>query len=146
VVVDPQEILRTGPTYTIDTLRSLRGELGPDASIAFLIGADQLQKLHTWKDWRQLFDHAHICAASRPGFAFDAAHLDQEVARECARRAASPQQIRTSAAGLMFLADGLHVDLSATAVRQACARREDVKTMLPPAVLDYVTTHHLYKT
>lgn len=145
VVIDQQEIQRTGPTYTIDTLRAVRGECGPDAAIAFLMGADQLQKLHTWKDWQQLFGYAHLCVASRPGFAFDAAHLAPEVARECSRRAADANQIRNSPQGLMFLANGLHVDLSATGVRDRLARRESAAAMLPAAVLDYVKRQHLYE-
>lgn len=145
VVVDEQEVLRTGPTYTIDTLRAVRGELGAQASIAFLIGADQLEKLHTWKNWRQLFDYAHVCAASRPRFAFDAAHLPPEVARECARRAASAEQIRNSPHGLMFLAGGLQVDLSATGIRTLLKNGEPAAGMLPAAVLDYAKRHHLYE-
>lgn len=148
VVVDEQEIRRTGPTYTIDTLRAVRAMAGPETSIAFLIGADQLQNLHTWKDWQQLFDHAHLCVASRPGFAFDAAHLPAPVAQACARRAASAAQIRDSAHGLMFLADGLHVDLSATAIRTLLRQgpsREQAASMLPAAVLDYARQHHLYE-
>lgn len=145
VVIDEQEVRRSGPTYTIDTLRAVRAELGPEASIAFLIGADQLQTLHTWKDWRDLFALAHVCVASRPGFDFDAAHLPDEVARECARRAASAEQIRDSAHGLMFLAGGLQVDLSATHIRTALLHGENAAAMLPGAVLDYATQHHLYE-
>jgi nicotinate-nucleotide adenylyltransferase len=71
VVIDRQEIERAAPTYTIDTLRQLRGVFGPQASIAFLMGADQLRRLDTWHDWRQLFDYAHILVAARPGFSLD---------------------------------------------------------------------------
>ncbi|MEO5933645.1 MAG: nicotinate-nicotinamide nucleotide adenylyltransferase, partial [Duganella sp.] len=63
VVIDPQEIERAAkglPTYTIDTLRLVRAELGPDACIAFVMGADQLQRLDTWNEWQALFDYAHI--------------------------------------------------------------------------------------
>src|SRR5690606_25457446 len=99
----------------------------------------------TWKNWRQLFDYAHVCAASRPGFAFDAAHLPPEVARECARRAASAEQIRNSPHGLMFLAGGLQVDLSATGIRTRLKNGEPAAGMLPAAVLDYAKRHHLYE-
>jgi nicotinate-nucleotide adenylyltransferase len=66
VVIDEQEIRRASATYTIDTLRALRAELGPEVSIVFLMGADQLQHLDTWQHWQELFDYAHLCAASRP--------------------------------------------------------------------------------
>lgn len=145
VVVDEQEIRRTGATYTIDTLRYLRAELGPDTSIAFLIGADQLQQLHTWKEWQHLFDYAHVCAASRPGFALDASHVAPEVAREFARRAATPAQIRTTPHGLAYLATNLAVDISATQIRNALQHGESSDSSIPPGVLDYIKQHHLYQ-
>lgn len=144
VVLDEQEIQRDRPTYSIDTLRAVREELGPDVSIAFLIGADQLQQLHTWKEWRKLFDYAHICAASRPGFEMDEAHVPSEVVREFARRAATPQQIRETPNGLTCLADNLSVDISATQIRSALERGEKASSLLPSRVLDYIKQHHLY--
>ncbi len=144
VVIDRLEILRDTPTYTIDTLRAVRAELGPDTSIAFLIGADQLQHLHTWKEWRQLFDYAHICAASRPGFSMDPAHVSDEVGREFARRAAPPQQIRETPHGLACIASNLEVDISATHIRAALERGVLPEALIPPGVLDYIQQHHLY--
>lgn len=143
LVVDEQEIRRSGPTYTIDTLRAIRAEAGPQVSLAFLIGADQLQKLHTWKDWRQLFDYANLCAASRPGF--DIAQLPPEVAHEFARRAGTAEQIRGTPHGLAFLATNLQMDVSATEIRRALQHGESVKSLVPPAVLDYIKQHHLYE-
>ena len=48
-MLDRQELERGTPSYTIDTLRALRAELGPQASIVFLMGADQLQHLEDRK-------------------------------------------------------------------------------------------------
>lgn len=144
VVVDPLEILRDTPTYTIDTLRAVRAELGPDASIAFLIGADQLQQLHTWKEWQHLFDFAHICAASRPGFSMDSAHVPAEVRREFDRRTATPQQIRETPHGLACIAGNLEVDISATDIRAALEHGERPDAFIPAGVLDYIQQHHLY--
>ena len=145
VVIDEQEIRRTGATYTIDTLQALRTELGPDAAIAFLIGADQLQQLQTWKDWQALFDHAHICAASRPGFSIDDASMAPEVTREFARRAATPEQIRSTPQGLAYVATKLAVDVSATQIRAALEQGADVASLIPSGVLDYIKQHHLYR-
>jgi len=145
VVIDDREIRRSGATYTIDTLRELRTEFGPDASIAFLIGADQLQQLQTWKDWQALFDHAHICAASRPGFRIDDASMAPEVTREFARRAATPEQIRSTPRGLAYVATKLAVDVSATQIRAALEQGADVASLIPSGVLDYIKQHHLYR-
>ena len=144
VTVDEQEIHRSSLTYSIDTLRALRKELGAEVSIAFLLGADQLQQLHTWKEWQNLFDYAHLCAASRPGFALDEAHLPVVVAREFKRRAASAEQIRNSAHGLTCLATELAIDISATEIRAGLARGESPEALVPTGVLDYIKQHHLY--
>ncbi len=146
VSIDQQEIQRHTATYSIDTLRALRAELGPDTSIVFLIGADQLQKLHTWRDWQKLFDYAHICAATRPGFAIDASQIQQAVAAEFTRRSGTAEQIRTTPYGLCYLGTDLAVDISATEVRARIKSGAAPEALLPPAVLDYIQQHHLYQS
>ncbi|HEU4843339.1 MAG TPA: nicotinate-nucleotide adenylyltransferase [Burkholderiaceae bacterium] len=147
VVVDLQEIERSErgqPTYTIDTLRQVRQELGPQASVAFLMGADQLQNFGTWRHWRQLFDYAHFCVAARPGFALDSVAPD--VAQEFARRLGSPEQIRNTPHGLTYLAQDFAVDISATQIRAALQRGEQANSLIAPRVLDYIEQHNLYKS
>ena len=68
--IDSQEIDRPGATYTIDTLRSIRHEVGPDVSLIFLMGADQLLRLDTWHNWRQLFDLTNIAVSAHPDLEF----------------------------------------------------------------------------
>jgi len=146
VSIDLQEIQRQTASYTIDTLRAIRAEMGPQVSIVFLIGADQLQHLNTWNEWQQLFDYAHICAASRPGFGVDASQIPEQVNREFIRRAATPEQIRSKPHGFMYLAKDLSVEISATEIRTALQRGEKPELLVPPRVLDYIELHHLYKS
>ena len=145
VVIDQQEIRRTTPTYTIDTLQALRAELGDDVSIVFLMGADQLQHLDTWQGWQQLFDYAHLCAASRPGFGIDAAQVPQVVMKEFTRRAGTRQEIRNTAHGKAYLASSLEVDISSTEIRSLLQRGERPESLIPAGVLDYIEQHHLYQ-
>jgi len=146
VVIDQQEIQRHTATYTIETLKAIRAELGPNASIAFLIGADQLQHLDTWREWHRLFDYAHICAASRPGFATGIGRVPAQVAHEFDSRNATPEQIRAKPSGLTYLAKDLAVDISATNIRSALQRGERPEGLVPQRVLDYIELHHLYKS
>lgn len=149
VVIDEQEIHRSSESgeasYTLDTLRLLRAELGPDTSIAFLMGADQLLGLHTWRDWQKLFDYAHICVASRPGFTLDMTNLPPAVTTEFSKRIATPEQIRNTAHGLTCLASGLAVDISASEIRQVLQHGSQPSALIPAVVLDYIQQHHLYK-
>jgi nicotinate-nucleotide adenylyltransferase len=146
VRIDQQEIERPSVTYTIDTLQSLRAELGPEVSIVFLMGADQLQHLNTWQGWRELFDYAHLCAASRPGFGMEPANVPDAVMQEFSRRAASAQEIRNTASGRTYLASNLAVDISATEIRAILNSGARPKMLVPSGVLDYIEQHHLYKS
>jgi nicotinate-nucleotide adenylyltransferase len=146
--LDLREIDRNTPTYTVETLRELRAELGPDASIVFLMGADQLQKLDSWRDWRELFGLANFGVAARPGYQLDAAGLPPAVAQELAQRNAPPAEVRASPAGLVCLAHTLAIDISATQIREAVHANKgtDISALIMPQVLDYIQQHNLYKS
>ncbi|MBL8086285.1 MAG: nicotinate-nucleotide adenylyltransferase, partial [Candidatus Obscuribacter sp.] len=82
--VDRRELDRAAnsdaPSYTIDTLRELRAKFGEDAPIAFVVGADSLHGLSTWKEPQALVEGAHWVVAERPGSALDE-HLPPASAR-----------------------------------------------------------------
>ncbi len=146
VTLDMQEVERSTPSYTVDTLRNVRAELGPDASIVFLMGADQLQQLDSWRDWRALFDLAHIGVAARPGYSLAEASLPAAVAHELEKRRADLAQLRNTPSGLAYLAETLDVDISATQIRAALQRGETANALISPVVLDYIQQHNLYET
>jgi nicotinate-nucleotide adenylyltransferase len=146
VTIDLQEVERNGATYTIDTLRNVRAEVGPEASIVFLMGADQLQKLDTWRDWLGLFELANIGVAARPGYELASDKLPAAVAEQLAPRLATPEQVRASPAGKVCMVHTLAVDISATAVRDAIRHGNNANGLVTPVVLDYIQQHHLYKS
>jgi nicotinate-nucleotide adenylyltransferase len=145
VTLDCQEIERGAPTYTIDTLRQVRAELGPDVSLVFLMGADQLLQLDSWREWRKLFDLAHIGAAARPGYALNETALPAAVADELEKRQGSLAQLRATPSGHVYVASTLDVDISATQVRAALQRGDLANSLISPVVLDYIQQHNLYK-
>jgi len=145
VTIDTQELDRDGATYTVDTLRALRAELGDEVSLVFLIGADQLQRLDTWRDWRALFELANLGVAARPGFSLADAALPPAVLQELAPRRAPAEQLRATPRGLVCVAPLLAVDVSATEIRSALRQGDEANSLLPPVVLDYIQQHNLYK-
>ena len=77
--VDGRELQRDGPTYTVDTLRELRREF-PQAELLLVIGADQAESLHSWREGAEIAQLAtiSIAARARPTVAteaFDASKL-----------------------------------------------------------------------
>ncbi len=148
-VIDARELRRAGKTYTIATLEELRREVGAEVSLVFLFGADQLVHLDTWKDWRKLWDYAHLAAATRP--AFDVRTMSPEVAREWSSRLGDVAALHTQPSGRSYLLDDFVHDVSATDIRAALGAG-DVSAitassrLVPSAVLDYIRANHLYRS
>ena len=65
-VVDDRELKREGPSYSVDTLKSLRDELS-GASLYLILGSDAFNHLSTWYEWQQLLKLSHIVVMQRPG-------------------------------------------------------------------------------
>jgi nicotinate-nucleotide adenylyltransferase len=131
-------------SYSVDTLRGLRAELGAEAPIALLVGADSFIGLPTWKSWRDLFDLAHFVVASRAGSPLDA-ELPPLLAEALqGREATSPDPLRRQPAGrVLYLRQPLHAQ-SATDIRHRIAAGLPWGGLVPPAVADYIHCHGLY--
>lgn len=143
VHVSRMEVDRAGPSYTIDTVTQLREEYGPQASMSWLMGADQLLRLHTWHGWEALFQHVHLCIATRPGF--ELSTLDGPVREAMSARLADTHLIQCSPSGHMWIDQTLAVDLSSTGLRERLAHEEVADDRLPDGVAHYIASHGLYR-
>jgi nicotinate-nucleotide adenylyltransferase len=147
LICDPRELHRSGPTYTIDSLRELRTELGEKVPLVLVLGADQLQRLDTWRDWQRLTEYAHLAVAGRPQAE---APLPAAVQSFVAARGAAPAAVGTAASGYVVGIDLALVDASATEVRRLLAAPSSATAaarlaqLLPAPVLDYIHAHRLY--
>jgi nicotinate-nucleotide adenylyltransferase len=65
--VDDRELRRDKPSYTVDTLESLRAELAADDQVFLLLGWDAFCGLPSWHRWQELLDHCHLLALAGPG-------------------------------------------------------------------------------
>lgn len=152
VSVATDEIEHDGPTYTVETLQRWREREGAQASLSMLIGADQLVHLNTWRDWRRLFEFAHICVATRPGFELDS--IPPAVAAEIAARKAGADVLQATPCGHLLIDTTLAFDVSATDIRAHLRERlvqhaggqqlNEAASHVPTAVWDYILQHHLY--
>ena len=130
VRVDDRETLRSGPTYTVDTLAELRA-LYPEASLFLVMGEDQARALHTWHRASDVGRAATICVASRS----DSNAASGPAASEIALQDAVFQPLHLPPS-----------PMSATDIRDKAARGESVAPLVFESVARYIDQHHLYQT
>jgi nicotinate-nucleotide adenylyltransferase len=118
------DIDRPGPTYTIDTLRDLRAERGPDAELFFITGADALEQMMTWQDADELFKLAHFVGCTRPGHRLTGAGLPDH---------------RVSLIEIPALA------ISSTNCRQRVEAGEPIWYLVPDGIVQYISKRGLYR-
>lgn len=137
-VADGRELERTGESYTVETLQSLRDELGADVPLAFIMGMDAFLSFRSWHRWRAIMQMAHLVVMHRPGYAPDASewHGGDHVQQRC--------QLQQSPAGRIAFQAVTQLDISATFIREACRNGDSPRYLLPEAVVDYMTAHDLY--
>lgn len=141
LTVDDREVRRDGPTYTVDTLRELRVELGAEVALLLVIGSDQLRNLPTWHRWFELFQLAHVATTQRERIGLEG--LPAELEAELAAR--GRQSLPDTPAGAIVLFSMPAVPVSATALRAQLQRGERPDGLSPPAVLDYIGSNRLYR-
>jgi nicotinate-nucleotide adenylyltransferase len=139
-VVDDRELRREGPSYTVDTLQSLRAEVG-EQPLCWLMGADAFGGIESWHDWVSLPELAHLVVMHRPGWEVRPAQLP-EWAR--LRLADTSADLARAPAGRLWFQPVTLQDISATRVRAAVAHHEPVTAWLPVPVADFIRTHHVY--
>lgn len=140
--VDDRELARTTPSWTIDTLESLRGELGVDDQLFLLLGWDAFCGLPSWHRWTELLQHCHVLVLQRP----DADTEAPEALRDllAARSVNEPAALCGPAGQIVFVWQ-TPLAVSATDIRRRLATGRSVRFLLPDAVLHYIDAHGLYR-
>lgn len=125
VVVDDRELRRSGPTYSVDTLRELQAEYA-GAQLHLLMGEDQAADFTRWRDWQEIARLAVLCVAGRGSGAGIAALQGLPDVR------VRPLQLPP-------------MPESATAIRHQLAAGQDAAALVAPAVARYIDSHSLYR-
>jgi nicotinate-nucleotide adenylyltransferase len=139
---DRRELERDGPSYTIDSLFSLRAELGAARPLLLVMGSDALAGLPAWHRWEELLDHCHIVALARPDAALPASG---PVARWLARHRVAAEVLRSRPAGGVHLLELRPLPISATEIRGLVQSGRSARYLVPDPVLAYLERHGLYR-
>ncbi|MFT6552817.1 MAG: nicotinate-nucleotide adenylyltransferase [Zhongshania marina] len=140
--VDDRELRRDGPSYTVDTLRDLRAELGAAVSLTVVMGSDAFNQLHRWQDWQSLFGLANVLLLHRADYPLAA---DATVTAFVeARRVADASELTAVSAGGFYELGLIQLPISATDIRQRLASGKSISYLVPDVVADYIAEHGLY--
>ena len=140
--VDPRELRRRGPSYTIDTLAELRAERGSRMPLAMILGDDAVAGLAGWERWLELFELAHVVVASRP----QPTRLPTAVAEAVARRLSdAPADLHAAPGGRVLRLQIAPHPQSSSAIRARCAAGESLDRWVPAEVARYAIGRGLYR-
>ncbi|MGH8212264.1 MAG: nicotinate-nucleotide adenylyltransferase [Rhodanobacteraceae bacterium] len=143
VLLDTRELDREGPSFTFDTLTSLRDEIGAQRPLVLLLGADAFALLPSWHHWHELFELAHIGVLMRPG------HVppppDDLAAVIAARETSDVEALRASPAGRVLRIAITPLEVSATKIRALLREGREPRWLLPDALLAHPELLALYR-
>ena len=142
--VSDMEAQRSGPSYSVDTLKELRTLLDPGVLLFFIIGMDAFVELNTWKNCQQLLDYADLAVVARPDYPLGLA--DQGIDRlgrysfDSVRASwAAPDRL-----GRIYPVDMPPIAISSTDVRQKAGAGAFLDGLIPVAVAEYIVKHDLF--
>lgn len=126
------EVRHTAATYTVDTLELLQSALGAEYDLYYIIGADTLMELPTWKDLVRVFGLCTILVFYRPGEPVEAVMQQVCMLTECY-------------GAKLCLAPHTGPDISSTMIKRMAAKGEDLARWVPEPVARYIEAHGLYR-
>lgn len=140
--LDRRELEREGPSYMVDTLHSLREELGEYTSIALILGQDAMSGLCSWSRWRELTTLAHLIVLSRPGYSPDlpkalAAFIQEGLSRD-------PQVLLRAPHGRIVPVMTSQLEISASHIRDLMQQNRSARYLVPDTVLAQIDALGLY--
>lgn len=144
LLADDRELRRDGPSWSLDTLCSLREEYGPEARLVMAIGDDAFERLDQWRSPTALFDYAHLVVIARPGHRLS---LPDGLGEWLSvRRAADPAALFDDAPAGRWLRLTLPspMAISSTDIRSRLCAGNSIRFLVPRAVERYIQDHGLY--
>jgi nicotinate-nucleotide adenylyltransferase len=139
--------------YTVETLSRLRAELGREAQLFFIMGADSWMEITTWREWERLFALSNHIVVTRPGYEWSAAHVPTSIRERIvdlrgAEQARIAREIGESGGLKIYVTDAVFMDISATVIRAALREGRDdasIASLVPPPVAEFIRKYRLYR-
>ena len=141
-VADDRELRRGGPSYTVDTLATLRTEF-PGRSLGLIVGMDAFLGLPDWYRWEEMLDLAHIVVAHRPGWkAPDIGVLGELISDRGTHRISD---LHETTHGRIHIHAVTQLEIASTEIRDLVAAGRDPRFLMPDAVRNEILELEIYK-
>ena len=144
-VISDIEAKRSAPSYSIDTIKILISQIGDQADLYFVIGADAFLEIDTWKRYKDLPTLVNFVVISRPTFSPD--KVGEVILRNFAGYAYDSSHETWSAQqskGSFILQHMKPVPISSTEIRERIRNGEEITGLVPQAVEEYIKKQNLY--
>lgn len=140
--VDDRELLRPGRSYTLDTLKSLRTEIGDREPIGVLLGLDAFQGFPDWHRPQEILELAHLIVMRRPAAVMGG---DPRIEPLLSRHGTdNPESLHAAAAGLILPVEVSQLDISSTRIRAMLRQGLSPRFLLPDQVLEVILRRGYY--
>lgn len=141
------ELERPGPSYSVDTLRALRGVVPPATRIVFAVGRDAFADFHTWKEHEAIFGLCDVAVLTRPPWPERLVQSDFPVVSQKSFCYDSTSDAFRHVSGHSVSFERITaLDISATDIRLRVRTRRSIRFLVPPAVESYIAAHGLYRS
>ncbi len=138
LIADDRELNRQGPSYTYDTLVSLKAE--SDIPLCLVLGTDALSGLPHWHQAEEILGLCHIVALDRNGSGSEEL-LPEPWKSQCTRDA---EELRRAEYGKIYLFESTRIDCASSTIRAQIQAGESPRYCMPGSVWSYIQRHHLY--
>lgn len=138
VFIDKREINRQGVSYTFDTLKEMRDEIGAQAPLAFVIGSDLLEQLDLWYKIEEFHQLANLVVIKRPGDYLKKVKILENFVN------LNSKSIEKSNGSLVVLELQNLYKISSSFIRKELTQGKGADYILAPKVLNYIKQKNLY--
>lgn len=142
LTIDDRELGRTGASYTAETLRQVRAELGPDQPLTMVLGTDSFAGFDRWQEWQRIPELAHIVIVQRPGPGLEPDSVPAKLLEE--RSVAGVEALYGAPCGHILELDPPLLDISATGIRERILSGRSPRYLLPDGVWQEIRRLGLY--
>jgi len=139
--IDERELHRSTPSYTVDTLLSLREEF-PESPLCLIVGMDAFIDLEKWHRWRKLLELAHIVVVNRDHIDIPTQGNLPNIIQQ--HQTNNSNDLLVQPAGKLFFQTIPPIDVSATQIRERLANQKSIEDLCPIPVCEYIIQENIY--